>query len=70
MQVTVNPGDPEPGEPPSQTSDAFPMREYIGAMAAELAAMARHEGDEPLARVLEQAMGMAERQPSTGCSGP
>ena len=37
----------------------FPVREYIGAMALELAQMARWDGDEALARILESAASLA-----------
>ncbi len=37
----------------------FPVREYIGAMALELAQMARWDGDEALARLLESAASLA-----------
>ena len=37
----------------------FPVREYIGAMALELAQMARWDGDEALARVLDSAASLA-----------
>jgi len=38
---------------------AFPTREYIGAMALEMARLARDEGDVRLAGLLEQAAGVA-----------
>ncbi|WGM31377.1 hypothetical protein [Brevundimonas sp. NIBR11] len=37
----------------------FPVREYIGAMALELAQMARWDGDEALGRILESAATLA-----------
>ncbi len=37
----------------------FPVREYIGAMALELAQMARFDGDEALARLLDAAAVLA-----------
>jgi len=37
----------------------FPVREYIGAMALELAQMARFDGDEALARLLDAAATLA-----------
>lgn len=37
----------------------FAVREYIGAMALELAQMARWDGDEALARLLESASTLA-----------
>lgn len=69
MDFACAPGQPSREGDSPERHDPFPMREYIGAMAAELAAMARHEGDESLARVLEQAVGIAERAPSSGRSG-
>ncbi len=46
--------DPEPERPPE-----FPVREYIGAMALELAQMARWDGDEALGRILDSAAALA-----------
>ncbi|MGV3578872.1 hypothetical protein [Brevundimonas sp.] len=43
-----------------QSATDFPVREYIGAMSRELAQMARWDGDEPLARLLESASALAE----------
>jgi hypothetical protein len=52
----------------------FPVREYIGAMALELAQMARWDGDEALARLLESASALAGepvvRAPVAKSSGP
>lgn len=42
-----------------KAAHAFPMREYIGAMALEMARMARDEGDGTLALLLEQAAAAA-----------
>jgi hypothetical protein len=46
----------------------YPVREYIGAMTLELAQMARWDGDEQLACVLEAAAVLAqsplEREPT------
>ena len=48
----------------------FPVREYIGAMALELAQMARFDGDEALARLLDAAAALAaeplKRTPANG----
>lgn len=41
----------------------FPVREYVGAMAAELAQMARWDGDERLGDLLDKAAKMAARPP-------
>ncbi len=49
------PSDPEPRE--------FPVREYIGAMALELAQMARWDGDEALGRLLDSAASLAADAP-------
>ena len=37
----------------------YPVREYIGAMALELAQMARWASDEPLAQLLDSAAALA-----------
>ena len=39
----------------------YPVREYIGSMARELAQMARWDGDEHLARLLDDAGERAEQ---------
>jgi hypothetical protein len=39
----------------------YPVREYVAAMAVELAGMARWDGDEILASALEVAAAMARR---------
>jgi hypothetical protein len=43
---------------------AFPTREYIGAMAMEMARLARDEGDSRLAGLLEQVAGVASHPPA------
>lgn len=43
---------------------AFPTREYIGAMALEMARLARDEGDARLAELLEQVAGVAGHPPA------
>ncbi|RYG17680.1 MAG: hypothetical protein EON96_06315 [Caulobacteraceae bacterium] len=43
---------------------AFPTREYIGAMALEMARLARDEGDPRLAGMLEQVAGVAGHPPA------
>ncbi|MFN3836260.1 MAG: hypothetical protein ACK4MI_00955 [Brevundimonas sp.] len=53
---TDDSGDIEAGD--------FPTREYIGAMALEMARMARDEGDGRLAGLLEQAAGAAALPPA------
>ena len=53
---------------PSQTEE-HPVLEYIGALAEQLAQMARREGEEPLARLLETAVAMAAR-PDGGARRP
>lgn len=39
----------------------YPVREYVAALAAELAGMARWDGDERLAAALEDAADLARR---------
>lgn len=51
----------EPVAEAGQPVDPFPVRQYIGAMAAELALMARSSGDHALAELLASASRMAER---------
>ena len=51
----------KPDREQDRTGDAFPTREYIGAMALEMARMARGEGDGRLADLLEQAANVAGR---------
>ena len=50
-------GRPDHG---TQAKD-YPVLEYIGAMARELAQMARWDGDEHLARLLDDTGDRAER---------
>jgi len=48
--------------PAADLSDArpdHPVREYIGAMALELAQMARRDGDETLGRLLDSVAALA-----------
>jgi len=40
----------------------YPVREYVAAMAVELASMARWDGDEKLASALETAADMARKK--------
>lgn len=40
---------------PANAAEGYPVREYIGAMAQELAEMARWDGDPVLAALLESA---------------
>ncbi|KPF73991.1 hypothetical protein IP78_14310 [Brevundimonas sp. AAP58] len=47
---------PQPHEPERRE---FPVREYIGAMAVELAQMARWDGDEDLGLLLDAAAARA-----------
>ena len=46
--------------PPDMTN--YPVREYVAALAAELATMARWDGDERLASALDTAADLARRQ--------
>lgn len=49
-------------DPPAIDFDEpYPIREYVGAMAAELARMAAHEGDPTLAEALDLAASIARR---------
>lgn len=51
-----------PGFDTDQDGDqAFPVREYIGAMALEMARMAEGEGDDRLRRLLQEAAAVASR---------
>ena len=51
-----------PGRHDRSAAD-FPVREYVGAMAAELAQMARWDGDEHLGCLLDAAAEAASRAP-------
>ena len=59
---------PQSASAPEFRSDievaAFPTREYIGAMALEMARLARDEGDARLAGMLEQVAGVAGHPPA------
>lgn len=55
----------EPGEPAPDLSD-YPVREYVRAMAVELAQMALWDGDSALCKALEAAAEMAGQPVSTG----
>ncbi|MFN4296212.1 MAG: hypothetical protein ACK4FB_05180 [Brevundimonas sp.] len=44
-------------------ADRYPVREYVSAMAFELAQMARWDGDEHLAGLLEAAAQAAAQRP-------
>lgn len=48
------------GSAKAATRSEYPVREYIAAMARELAQMARWDGDETLAVLLEAAEARAE----------
>lgn len=52
--------------PVAQSLEAYPIREYIGSMADELARLARFEGDEALAEILAAAALRAGVDPSIG----
>ena len=75
LQTPAGERKPEAQDPATE----FPVREYIGAMAQELAQMARWDGDEALAVMLEAAVGRAattlersvfERAPGTSTARP
>lgn len=63
IEPTENPGQ---GQAQESSSHAYPVREYISAMAQELAQMARWDGDDRLAVLLEIAGAQAHgpRPPS------
>ncbi|MFN4091987.1 MAG: hypothetical protein ACK4FG_03715 [Brevundimonas sp.] len=48
-------------EPASTSTSGNPIREYICALATELAHMARTDGDENLGAVLDVAASLAQR---------
>ena len=52
-------GDVPIRTPHEEPAADFPVREYIGAMALELAQMARWDGDEALARLLDASAHLA-----------
>jgi hypothetical protein len=66
--MTVQPISSTTGYPAHATEPErreFPVREYIGAMATELAQMARWDGDEVLGQLLDSAAARAgEIRPS------
>lgn len=53
----------KPRKTPASHLNDYPVREYVAAMASELAGMARWDGDERLAGALEAAANLA-RQPA------
>ena len=60
--MTVQPSTSETasrGNATEPVSREFPVREYIGAMATELAQMARWDGDEALGRLLDSCAAFA-----------
>lgn len=71
MASRSQPAEPSPAEPApggvassaaiNSLPDDYPVRDYVGSMSAELARMARWDGDEALARVLEAAVRLAEQ---------
>ena len=65
MPQAAGPQTPErDGRTPPDLAD-YPVREYVAGMAAELAGMARWDGDEALAAVLEGAAQMARQAAQT-----
>lgn len=58
-------GASTPAEPAPDLSD-YPVREYVRAMAVELAQMALWDGDPVLSKALEAAAEMAGQPLSTG----
>ncbi len=62
---------PKPGaESGAAEALAFPVREYIGAMCIEMARMARWDGDESLALLLNIAARLAEAAPADPVHSP
>ncbi len=59
--ASLSPVNASPGEPAAPQLSTCPVREYVAAMAAELAGMAREEGDRLLAQALDLASQMARR---------
>lgn len=57
--------EPEPVSAPRRSDKPdlkdYPVREYIAAMSAEMAAMARWDGDDGLAAALDAASALAAR---------
>jgi hypothetical protein len=60
-QRATEPISASPSSNRSGDATEFPVREYVGAMAAELAQMARWDGDETLACALDIAADLASR---------
>lgn len=58
-QACQTPGENVSASTSKDSKTEFPAREYIAAMSLELAQMARWEGDEALARLLDAASGLA-----------
>lgn len=56
-QPNIEPIDAQRGRPQEdpETTPEYPVREYIAAMSREMAQMARWDGDEALAILLEVA---------------
>lgn len=61
----MNKSAPRRTETASPDLADYPIREYVAAMAAELAGMARWDGDERLAGLLEGAADLARRTTPT-----
>lgn len=57
-------GDKRTGRHRERGVRDYPVREYVGAMAVELAQMARWDGDEQLALLLDAAAEAASRNPA------
>ena len=56
-------GERTTGNRHDRNAAEFPVREYVGAMAAELARMARWDGDEKLGCLLDAVAEAAGRTP-------
>lgn len=63
QQAAAKPGERAARDRHVRQSADFPVREYVGAMAAELAQMARWDGDEQLGCLLDAAAEAAAREP-------
>ena len=61
MQSTATPEAASTGNRTTSSGPERAVREYVGAMARELASMARWDGDEALATLLDAAAEVADR---------
>lgn len=61
MQSTATPDTASTSGRAASSTPQRAVREYVGAMARELASMARWDGDEALATLLDAAAEVADR---------